>query len=141
MTPDRAEILPYPDLPHKDVVARILARQKPFGTKGDNGYRDLSLAKTNRALWSVSRQRVSGQNNEPGSRMPTPSDLRERLSASLGSHLGVGASALVGFDESFLAVSSGGLSPFVSVMQPTDARERNDRPATPGRLRDRPRHG
>jgi len=36
---EHGSILPYPDIPHKQIVSRVLARRKPFGTK-DAGYRD-----------------------------------------------------------------------------------------------------
>ncbi len=46
-------ILPYPDVPHREVAARALARRRPFDGLGHDGYRDaliwesvLALART-----------------------------------------------------------------------------------------------
>jgi len=33
-------ILPYPDVSHRDVTARALARRRPFDSLGHEGYRD-----------------------------------------------------------------------------------------------------
>ncbi len=52
-------ILPYPDLPHREVARRALARRRPFDPLGHDGYRDalvwesvLALART------LSRERL-----------------------------------------------------------------------------------
>jgi predicted nucleic acid-binding protein len=44
-----AQILPYPQIEHKDVVKRILERHRPF-KKGDAGYRDFLIWQTIRKL-------------------------------------------------------------------------------------------
>lgn len=43
------EVLPYPTVDHKNVVARILDRRRPF-KKGDTGYRDYLIWETIRTL-------------------------------------------------------------------------------------------
>lgn len=49
-------ILPYPSVPHKRIVARDLARRKPFKENG-SGYRDLLIWETVRLqmLWGTER--------------------------------------------------------------------------------------
>lgn len=44
-----AQILPYPKIDHKDVVRKILERNKPF-KKGDAGYRDFLIWQTIKKL-------------------------------------------------------------------------------------------
>jgi hypothetical protein len=39
-------ILPYPAVDHRTVVARALARRRPFDAKGRNGYRDALIWET-----------------------------------------------------------------------------------------------
>lgn len=40
------EIINYPKVSHKEVVARALQRKKPFDSKGENGYRDTIIWET-----------------------------------------------------------------------------------------------
>jgi hypothetical protein len=44
------ELLPYPDVSHRQVVARALARRRPFDEDGHDGYRDALIWETVLAL-------------------------------------------------------------------------------------------
>lgn len=53
----RVEILPHPEVPHADVVARDIARRRPFNAKGQ-GYRDTLIWESILQLARASRERI-----------------------------------------------------------------------------------
>jgi hypothetical protein len=82
-------ILPYPDVPHRDVAARALARRRPFDSLGHDGYRDaliwesvLALARKRprERLALVSRNRKDFADGEGG----LHPDLQQDVAALAG---------------------------------------------------------
>lgn len=59
-----AEVLPYPEIPHKRVVERDLRKRKPFGGRG-SGYRDYLIWENVRRLLLWGSERVAFITNNP----------------------------------------------------------------------------
>ena len=85
------EVLPYPDVPHREVAARALARRRPFDALGHDGYRDalvwesvLALARrlSRARLVLVSRNRKDFADAEGGLHADLRRDVAELTSGS-----------------------------------------------------------